>query len=130
MDEIIKQIAATTGLDPAVVQRAAGVVFSYLSREAPGDAVGALLDALPGSRDLAAQSGSGGGGGGGLMGVIGSLTGGGGLAALAGELSGAGLGMGDIEGFAKALLDQARTKAGADKVDAVVSAVPDLAQLI
>jgi hypothetical protein len=112
MDEIIKQIAAATGIDPAVAQRAAGIVLSYLSREGPADAVGALLDALPGSRDLAT-----GNGGGSLLGIVGDLT-------------GAGLGMGEIQGFASALLDQVRAKAGPEKVDAVMAGIPGLAGLI
>ena len=112
MDEIIKQIAAATGIDPAVAARAAGLIISYLSREGPADAVGALLDALPGSRDLAAQNQ-----GGSFMGIVGDLT-------------GAGLGMGDLQGFASAFLEQARAKAGAEKVNAVMAAIPGLSQFI
>ncbi len=112
MDEFIKQIAATTGIAPEVVRRATGVIFSYLTREGPADAVGSLLDALPGSRDLAAKNS-----GRSLMGIFGDLT-------------GAGLGMGEIQGFASALLDEARAKAGAEKVDAVLAAIPGLSQFI
>ena len=111
MDQIIEQIAAATGIDAQIVRRATGVVIDFLSREGPAEATGNLLDALPGSRDLAAESG---GGGSGLMGIFGDLT-------------RAGLGMGDIQGFVNELLAQVRAKAGPDKVEAVMAGIPDLA---
>ncbi len=114
MDEIIEQIAAATGIDRQVARRATGVIISFLSRAGAAGATGALLDALPGSRELASETGASGGG---LMGVFGDLT-------------GAGLGMGDIQGFVGALLDQARAKAGPEKVNAVMASIPDLARFI
>jgi hypothetical protein len=114
MDELINAITAATGVAPQVARRAAGIIIAFLSREGPPEAVKALLDALPGSRDLAAESGRGRGG---LMGVFGDLT-------------GAGLGIGDIRGVAGALLGYARDKAGPAKVDAVMGAIPGLGQFI
>ncbi len=114
MDEIIGQIAAATGIDAQVARRATGVIVNFLSREGPADAVGSLLDALPGSRDLAAETS---GSSGSFMGVLGDLT-------------GVGLGMGDIQSFVKALLDQVRAKVGSEKVDAVIAAIPGVASLV
>ncbi len=114
MDQIIEQIAATTGIDAQVARRATGVIINFLSREGPADPINSLLDALPGSRDLAAETS---GSSGGFMGILGDLT-------------GAGLGMGDIQGFVKALLGQVRAKAGSAKVDAVIAAIPALAPLM
>ncbi len=114
MDELINHITAVTGVDRRVARRATGIIISFLSREGPPEAVKALLDDLPGSRDLVAESGRGSRG---LMGVFGDLT-------------GAGLGMGDIRGVAGALLGYARAKAGSAKVDAVVAAIPGLSQFV
>ena len=114
MDELINHITAATGVDAQVARRATGIIFNFLSSEGPPDAVGALFDALPGSRELAAEAG---GGSGGLMGVFGALT-------------GAGLGIGEIKGVAGALLGYARAKAGPAKVDAVVAGIRGLAGLV
>ena len=111
MDQIIKQIAAATGIDAQAVRRATGVIMNFLSREGPTEAIINLFDALPGSRDLAAKTDSSGGG---LMGIFSDLT-------------GAGLGMSDIQGFVSELLAQVRAKAGAEKVNAVMAGIPDLA---
>ena len=114
MDELINHITAATGVDRQVARRATGIIISFLSHDGPPEAVKALLDDLPGSHDLAAESERGRSG---LMGVFGDLT-------------GAGLGLGDIQGVAGALLGYARAKAGPAKVDAVVSAIPGLSQFI
>ena len=114
MDELINHITAATGVDAQVARRATGIIFDFLSREGPRETVGALLDELPGSRELAAETG---GGSGGLMGVFSALT-------------GAGLGISGIQGVARALLAYARAKAGPAKVDAVVAGIPGLAGLV
>ena len=114
MDELIGQITATTGVDASVARRAAGIIISFLSKEGPPDAVKSLLDELTGARELAAETG---GGDGGLMGIFGDLT-------------GAGLGMGEIQGVARAIVDYARAKAGDAKVDAVIGGIPGIGQFV
>jgi hypothetical protein len=114
MDELINHITAATGVDRRVARRATGIIIGFLSREGPPEAVNALLDDLPGSRDLLAESGHGSRG---LMGVFGDLT-------------AAGLGLGEIRGVAGALLGYARAKAGSATVDAVVAAIPGLSQFV
>jgi hypothetical protein len=113
MNEIIDTISQATGVDTQRVRRATGIIVNFLSIEGPPDAVSALLDGLPGSRELAAETG---GGSGGLWGVF-------------NELTGTGLGMGEIRSIARALLASARAKAGAEKVDAVVAGIPGLAMI-
>ncbi len=110
VDELIDQITAETGIDASVARKATGIILSFLSHEGPPDAVAAVLDDMPGARELAAETG---GGRGGLMMVFASLT-------------GAGLGMGDIQGVAGSILNYARAKAGDDKVNAVIAAIPSL----
>lgn len=114
MDELLNAIATATGVTPQRTRRAIAIILSFLSREAPADAAAALLDCLPGSRELAAETG---GGRGGLMGLF-------------GELTGAGLGIGDIQAVAGELINYAREKAGAAKVDAVVGSIPGLGQFL
>jgi hypothetical protein len=114
MDELINHISAATGVAPQVARRATGIMINFLSSEGPQGPVSALLDDLPGSRELAAETG---GGRGGLMGVFGDLT-------------RAGLGIGEIKGVVVAFVDYARAKAGAATVDAVVAGIPGLAGLI
>lgn len=114
MDEMVDQIVAASGVARPAARRAAGIIIGFLSNQGPPAAVEALLDALPGSRDLAAEAG---GGKGGLMAVFGDFT-------------RAGLGIGDIRAVAGAFLDYANAKAGRAKVDAVITAIPSLAQFV
>ncbi len=114
MDELVGRITAATGIEAPVARHAAGIIINFLSNEGPPNAVKDLLDALPGARELAVETG---GGQGGLIGVFGDLT-------------GAGLGMGDIQGVARALVDHARAKAGAARVAAVVSGIPGLGSFL
>lgn len=115
MDELVAQISASTGVDPAVARRAAVIILTFLMKEGPNDKVGLLVDALPGARQAIAASPAGDNSG--IMGAFNDLT-------------AAGLGMGDIQGVAHAFGDFARSKAGADTVDDVVGAIPGLSQFV
>jgi hypothetical protein len=114
MDELVAKVAAATGVAPAIARKAVVIILGFLQREAKSDKVGELFDALPGAREAV---GTGGGGASGVMGVF-------------GELSGAGLGMGQIQGAARAFMEFARQKAGPAAVDEVVRSVPGLGQFI
>lgn len=114
MDELIDQIIAATGIDAGVARQATGIVINFLSNDGPADAVDAVLDSLPGARDLAAATG---GGQGGIMGAFGDLT-------------SAGLDVGDIQDVARIIVDYARATAGAEKVDALIAGIPGLDALI
>ena len=115
MEELVARIAAGTGVDPAVARNAAIIILKFLMRDGPADKVGALVDALPGAGAAVAASPLGGTSG--VMGVFNDLT-------------AAGLGMGDIQGVARAFGDYAREKAGAKAVDDVVGAIPGLSQFV
>jgi hypothetical protein len=115
MDELVAKIVATTGVDAAVARRAAALILGFLLREGAPDKVPALVDALPGGREaIAANPGSGVGG---VMGVFSDLT-------------AAGLGMGQIQGAAKAFVAYAREKSGAAVVDQIVASIPGLSQFV
>jgi hypothetical protein len=115
MDELVAKIIAATGADASVARRAAALILGFLLREGASDKVRALVDALPGAREaIAANPGSGGSG---VMSVFNDLT-------------AAGLGMGQIQGAAKAFVGYAREKAGAATVDQIVASVPGLSQFV
>jgi hypothetical protein len=114
MDELVAKIVAATGVDAAVARRAAALILGFLLREGAPDKVPLLVDALPGAREaIAANPGSGGG----VMGVFNDLT-------------AAGLGMGEVQGAAKAFIGYAREKAGAAAVDQIVASIPGLSQFL
>jgi hypothetical protein len=115
MDELVAKIVAATGADATVARRAGALILGFLLREGATDKVQPLVDALPGAGEaIAANPGSGAGG---VMGVFNDLT-------------AAGLGMGQIQGAAKAFVRYAREKAGAAAVDQIVASIPGLSQFM
>jgi hypothetical protein len=128
MDELIERIVAATGLSPETARSAAAIVLGFLQKEAPAAEVEAMFQAMPGSRELAAEDS---GAGGGMLGAIGGLMGGGGgLMALAGRLTGAGLSMDQMQGLGHELFSYGSEKAGEDTMGAIVGAVPGLSQFV
>ena len=96
MEELVTRVANAAGIAPDVAQKAVGIIFGFLHKEAP-DQVGGLLNSLPGAHEAiaAAQEEPAGGG---IMGsLMGMMGGGGGIMGLASQLSGAGLGMGEMQ---------------------------------
>jgi hypothetical protein len=114
MDQLIADVAAKAGVSAAVARKALAIIVAFLAREAPADKASALLDKLPGARELAAESTAKGSG---LMGVFGDLT-------------GAGLGMGGVQTTARSFVAYARSKAGDQAVSDVVRAIPGLSQFV
>src|SRR5579863_2155347 len=115
MDELVAKIVAATGADGAVARRAAALILGFLLRAGGSDKVRLLVDAIPGARDaIAANPGSGASG---VMGVFNDLT-------------AAGLGMGQIQGVARAFVSYAREKSGAAIVDQIIASVPGLSQFV
>jgi hypothetical protein len=115
MDELIARIAAATGIDAGVARKAAVIILQFLAREGPADKVAVLIAALPGAQEAVGASGAGGAAG--VMGVFNTLT-------------TAGLGMGDVQGAARAFVGFAREKAGSAAVDGIVGAIPGLSQFL
>jgi hypothetical protein len=112
MDELIARITAATGIDADVAEKAVGLMLGFLKKEGPDGDADELVASVPEAQaHIVEPSGSG------VMG-------------LGAELMGMGLGMGEISGVAKETIAFAREKAGADKVDAVVAAIPGLSQFV
>ena len=129
MEELINRVIQNVGLDPAVAEKAVGMIFAFLQKEAP-DAAGEAFAAMPGAAELAAST-AGESGGGGIMGsIMGMMGGGGGVMALGQQLMGAGVGMGEIQGLAKEVFAFGREKAGEDAMGAIVGQIPGLSQFI
>ena len=128
MEELTARITKATGLDADTAQRAVGLILTYLQKNGPPEQVGQLLAAIPGSEQVAAQSGDGGPGAstGSFMGMLG----GGGVMALGQSLMSAGVSMGQMQPLGRELFAYGREKAGEDVMGPIVGAVPGLSQFV
>ena len=126
MEPLIARITQATGLDPAVTQRAIGLILAFLVKEGPQAEVTRLLDAMPGAQQAIAVSADGGPGegGGGFMGM------GGGVMALGGKLMGIGVSMGQMQTLGRELFAYGRETAGEDVMGGIVGGVPGLQQFV
>ncbi len=129
MNEIVTRIADNVGLEPAVAEKALGMMLGFLQREAADGPVAKMIESIPGAVELVAQF-NGEGAGKGLLGGLMSAIGGGGIMGLGQQLMSQGLGMGEITALAKETIAVAREYAGADVVDEVVASVPGLSQFV
>ena len=114
MDDLIAEITSKNGLGRPIVEKALGIIMSFLESEGPAGKVTSLIDRLPGARQLADANPSQAGG----------------VFAVFGELSAAGLGMGEIQAIAAAFVAFAKAKLGDREVDAVIRAIPGVGQFI
>ena len=130
MNDLVTRVADTVGIDPALAEKAIGMMLGFLQREAADGPVAKMIEAIPGASDLVAQYNGEGQGGGLLGGLMSAIGGGGGVMALGQQLMSQGLGMGEITGLAKETMAVAREHAGPDVVDEVVASVPGLSQFV
>jgi hypothetical protein len=114
VEELVKRVAAETGIDPSIARKSVIVILKFLAAEGPPDKVAKLLGAISGAAEALA---GGTGAGGGVMGVF-------------NELTVAGLGMGDIQSVGRSFVAFAKEKVGAETVDEVVGSIPGLSQFI
>ena len=115
MDELIARTAANAGIEPAAARKAVAIIAGFLAREGPQESIQAMMDKLPGARELAGEAPAGSGNG--IMGAYGDLT-------------AAGLGMGAIRQVTKDFVAYAREQAGEAEVDRVIAAIPGLGQFV
>ena len=130
MEDLVSRIAANVGIEPALAEKAVGMMLGFLQREADDGAVARMIESIPGGPELVARFNGAASGGGGLLGSVMGAMGGGGVMALGQQLMGEGLGMSEINGVAKETIAYAREHAGEDVVDEVVNSVPGLSQII
>jgi hypothetical protein len=119
MDELIEQLAAKTGIDPAVAGKTVGIMLEFLRKEGPADKVQSLIDTIPGAEGVIAASASSGG--------LSKLMGGG-LMALGSRLMALGLGMSEIQNVARELFRFGRDRVGADRMGEIIAGTPGLRQ--
>ena len=119
MEELIKRITDSVGIDADQAVSAVGAILSFLQNEGPSDKVSAMIAGIPGAQE-AIDSVSDGGLSGMMPGVMG----------LGSQLMGMGLGMGEIQGVAKETIAFSKESAGEDAVDEVIAAIPGLSQFI
>jgi hypothetical protein len=129
MEELINRVVQNVGLDPALAEKAVGLIFAFLQKEAP-EAASEAFAAMPGAEALAASNAAAEGGGGLMGGLMGMMGGGGGVMALGQQLMGAGIGMGQIPTLSKEVFAFGREKAGEDTMGAIVGAIPGLSQFV
>jgi hypothetical protein len=129
MDVLLNRITQATGLDASKAETAVGLILQFLVKEGPKEEVEQLIAAMPGARDLVAQSGDGGPGAsaGGLMGM---MSGGGGVMALGSKLMAAGIPMGQMQPLGRELFAYGRETAGEDVMGPIVGSVPGLSQFV
>ncbi len=124
MEELIQRVAMSTGIDAGLAQKAIGMILGFLHKEGPADEVGIFMNAIPGSREAAADASTGG-----LMGMAAGLMGGG-VMGLGAKLMGAGVSMDQISGISKELFAYGREKAGEDVMGGIVGQIPGLEKFV
>jgi hypothetical protein len=120
MDELVRRLVATVGIDSAVAEKSVGIILQFLLKEGPADKVQALLDRLPGSAAALQTADAGGGGVFSMGGVMGAGT----------RLMGLGLGMSQVQAVTREVIGYARETIGEDAVGEIVGAIPGLGQFV
>ena len=120
MDELIGRLAANTGVERSVAEKAVAIILDFLRKEGPADKVQALIDLLPGAEALLSQQPDTGGGMFTMGGIMGAGT----------KMMSAGLSMGQVQGVTRETIAYAREKIGDDAVGEIVGAIPGLSQFV
>ncbi len=119
MDELIRRLVASVGVDRAAAEKAVGIILDFLRKEGPADKVQAIIDRLPGAQALM-QAQQDAGGGFGMGGIMGAGT----------KMMAAGLSMSQVQGVTRETIAYTREKAGEDAIGEIVGAIPGLSQFI
>ena len=125
MEDLISRIADNVGIEPALAEKAVGMILGFLQREADDGAVARMIEAIPGASELVARYNGEAG-----SGLLGGLMGSGGVMGLGQQLMSEGLGMSEITGVARETIAFAKEHAGEQTVDEVVNSVPGLGQFV
>ena len=130
MDDFIRKIGESIGVEESVAKAALGHVLAFLQKELPEGPVAELIAKLPGSQDaIAAAASSPAEGLGAALGGLGGLIGGatGDIMGLVGNLGSMGLGMGQMQKLAHEIFAHAEDLIGKENVDKIIEAIPSLA---
>ena len=138
IEQLVTRIAATAGIDPAIAEKAVGMLLGFIQQQGDDGAVAQMIQQIPGAAGLVAQyngaetQASGGGLLGSVMGAVGGMMGGGAgdLMQLGQGLMAEGLDMGQIQQVAGETLSFAKEHAGEDTVNQVIESVPGLSKFL
>lgn len=133
MQELITRLASQLGIDPAIAQKAVGIILGFLQQAGPEDKVNQLMDQLPGAREALAaapedaEDAGAGGIGSSITGALASVTGGDdGIMGSLSKLQGLGLDMGQAKSVAEETMNFAKEKADGDLVEQIKDSIPAL----
>ncbi|BBD36311.1 hypothetical protein Amn_11910 [Aminobacter sp. Y103A] len=121
MEEFVSRIATNVGVDPALADKAVGMMLGFLQREAADGAAARMIEAIPGASELVAKHD-------GEDAEGGSVLAGGGVVGFGQQLMNEGLSLGNIAGLANEMIAFAKEHAGDELVDEVLNSVPGLPQ--
>jgi len=134
MDELIKQLTAQVGIDPATANQGVASVMSLLKKEGGSELFGKIAAAIPGASAAAdsAPDPTTTGGGAGLLGsVMGMLGGSAGKSfALAAALKAIGIQEDKLPAFASTVINFIKEKVGPDVAMQLLAKLPMLKQLV
>lgn len=122
MEEFVSRIATNVGVDPALADKAVGMMLGFLQREAADGPAARMIEAIPGASELVAKHD-------GEDAEGGSFLAGGGVVGFGQQLMNEGLSLGKIAGIANETIAFAKEHAGEELVDEVLNSVPGLPQL-
>ena len=131
MEEIIKAISGKLNLPEPAVRSAVGIILNFVKQKATGtqfEQFAALLPGTAGLMSAAPTAGAGGGLLGGILEKAGGLLGGdlGGAASALAALQEAGIPMEKAAPLAGEFFEQAKTVAGPEAVESLLSGIPAL----
>ena len=134
IQDFIGMASSQLGIGEKTAESATGGLLNALKSTTDGGDFKELLGKIPGAADLVGKKPEGGGGGlmGGLAGMAGGLLGGdtGGAMGLVSTLTESGLDMSKAGSFVGLFVDFAKKQAGDGLVGKLLSAAPDVAQLV
>ncbi|WP_027584528.1 hypothetical protein [Bradyrhizobium sp. Ai1a-2] len=126
MEKFVLRIATDVGVDPALAERAVGMMVGFLQREAADGPVARMIEAIPGASESVAKYDGEDAEGGSVLGAVG----GGGVMGLGQQLMSEGLSLGKIAGLAYETIAFAKEHVGDELVDEVLNSVPGLPQFV
>jgi hypothetical protein len=113
-------VVGSLKVDRSVAENAVGIILDFLASEGPPDKVRVLLERIPGADAAIESARSRFGGDPGMSGLMG----------VGSRLMAAGVGMNEMQGITRELIDYSREKAGDAATSEVLAAIPGLGQFI
>jgi hypothetical protein len=135
MNPIVQQIAKSTGLEPALVEKGLGILLSFLQKQVSPEAYKQIESKVPGAQDMSDAATSGASGGGLLDAVTkiaGQMMGGkaGDVGGLLGKLGEAGVSGEQVASLIPSALSVLKAHVPPETHQEIEGAIPDLGSLL